>query len=662
MYVCVIVFVCVSGQAGEFRKGGGEMNLTMGVEFARGDMLLAVADEQNACIWLLDSPLASPRGALRTLAGGSVVGAADGTGGWAQFNQPVDVAFSPDGQQVAVADKGSHRIRMVAVASGEVVTLAGSLSAVSGYADGVAAQARFNKPSGVAFSPDGVSIAIADAGNNVIRLIAMPASELANATVTTLAGNSSTGFEDGVEATFSDPRGVSFSPDGMLLAVADQGNNAIRIINIASGSTQTVAGHPPFSTQLIDRLSDGAGPSFYQPVSVSFSPNGKQIVVGDSGNHAIRLIGLDCTDCENGTYKDSVGSADCVLCTRNSTSRPGSSSSSECQCRPGFVMKSGACSVCKAGTFNPAQSATACLDCPAGSYSTDIAAVLSSTCKICPGNAFSSAGTTSKIGCFCLAGYTGANGDDCSACESGYSKPTNGSAACAACDEGTYSNYTGVSACTSCDAGTFSNARNALLCVKCDVGKYSLQEASNCTNCPMDTMSAEGSGDCTCNLGFTGLNMGPCSACGSGTYKSVNGSSTCLLCPNGKYWGSNASSACSLCPAFATSSVGSIEIGDCECAPGYTETNSKSRNDCGNATHDCGNVTNSSAIFRASLDATTFSNSNSSAEFFGVECRHYTHSCTHINQGVRWRRALALSSRALYWLHCWHTNSLDCYS
>ena len=57
-----------------------------------------------------------------------------------------------------VADRGSHRIRKVVLATGQVTTIAGS---VEGWLDGSPHDTRFNTPSGIALAPDG-SLVVAD--------------------------------------------------------------------------------------------------------------------------------------------------------------------------------------------------------------------------------------------------------------------------------------------------------------------------------------------------------------------------------------------------------------------------------------------------------------------------------------------------------------------
>mgnify|MGYP003317319652 CR=1 FL=1 len=50
---------------------------------------------------------------------------AEGVGGAAQFNSPAGLAISPDGSALFVADLFNHKIRRVEVATGAVTTLAG---------------------------------------------------------------------------------------------------------------------------------------------------------------------------------------------------------------------------------------------------------------------------------------------------------------------------------------------------------------------------------------------------------------------------------------------------------------------------------------------------------------------------------------------------------
>ena len=81
-----------------------------------------------------------------------------------------------------MTDQGNRKIRRVAVATGEVTKIAGS--GEEGGADGVGDAAQFYSPSGIAISPDGSALFVADCNNNKIRRV-----EVATGEVRTTAGS-----------------------------------------------------------------------------------------------------------------------------------------------------------------------------------------------------------------------------------------------------------------------------------------------------------------------------------------------------------------------------------------------------------------------------------------------------------------------------------------
>ena len=72
-------------------------------------------------------------------------------------------AASRDGSAVFVADNGNHTIWRVELATGAMTTVAGSGEA--GDADGVGDAADFCDPAGIAISPDGGALYVADFNN-----------------------------------------------------------------------------------------------------------------------------------------------------------------------------------------------------------------------------------------------------------------------------------------------------------------------------------------------------------------------------------------------------------------------------------------------------------------------------------------------------------------
>jgi sugar lactone lactonase YvrE len=172
-----------------------------------------VADENNQRIRKI-----TPTGTVTTLAG-STSGSTDGDVSVAKFSNPGGIAIDADGN-LYIGDTGNHRIRKITPA-GVVSTLAGSTQGITD-ADGSAA--RFNKPTGVIVDDDG-NIYVADDDNERIRKVTP------SGTVTTIAGGFAPGFTDGVaeDATFRSPTGIALDDAGNIY-VADRHNHSIRKI------------------------------------------------------------------------------------------------------------------------------------------------------------------------------------------------------------------------------------------------------------------------------------------------------------------------------------------------------------------------------------------------------------------------------------------------
>ena len=162
-------------------------------------------------------------------------GSVDGIGDAARFNWPE--AIASDGTHLYVADRLNHAIRRITIATRVVSTFAGTMPA-AGSADGVGAAARFSQPNGIVLV--GAHLYVVDGGNRTIRRIAIATGE-----VTTLAGSPAaggTGNVDGIgsAARFHAPRGIT--SDGANLYVTDAGTMTVRKIVIATGEVSTLAG------------------------------------------------------------------------------------------------------------------------------------------------------------------------------------------------------------------------------------------------------------------------------------------------------------------------------------------------------------------------------------------------------------------------------------
>ncbi|KAK3285925.1 hypothetical protein CYMTET_6486 [Cymbomonas tetramitiformis] len=210
-------------------------------------------------------------GSISTVAGGSR-GFQNGAASSARFSWPYGVAVSPDGKKLYVADSGNDCIRSVQLQTGMVSTIAGS--GTRGYQDGSASSARFSWPYGVAVSPDGTKLYVADSGNNRVRSV-----DLATGEVKTLAGMGTAGYQDGPagKARFYGPRGVVVSPDGGRVYVADYSNFRVRAIDLSVGTVFTLFG-------------GGDSGQFYRPAGVAVTPDGTRVLAADSANSRVRTV------------------------------------------------------------------------------------------------------------------------------------------------------------------------------------------------------------------------------------------------------------------------------------------------------------------------------------------------------------------------------------
>jgi sugar lactone lactonase YvrE len=147
----------------------------------------------------------------------------DAQGTTARFNQPTGVAYDSSGN-LFIVDAANHVIRKMDT-SGNVTLFAGS-PGVMGSADGTGSAAQFAQPFGLVFDSSG-NLFVTDTLNDTIREITPMG------VVTTFAGsagNNGTMDGNGVNATFSQPRGITIDRNDYLY-VADETSCLIRQIS-----------------------------------------------------------------------------------------------------------------------------------------------------------------------------------------------------------------------------------------------------------------------------------------------------------------------------------------------------------------------------------------------------------------------------------------------
>ena len=233
-------------------------------------------------------------GQVSTLAGSVFLpGTADGIGTTASFNKPYGICLTASGL-LYVSDEWNHKIRRV-TSGGIVSTLAGS--GAPGSIDGTGTNAQFNYPSAVTTDSLG-NIFVADATGHTIRKVTP------SGVVTTYAGLANQpGATDGsyTVARFNQPTGIAYSRTDRALVVADKANHVLRkIIAISSiNLVLTVNGSTTVCTNDTLRLTIGpAGLSNYTLLEnasvITTSPTPSLVLTGlSAGTHTFTAQALD---------------------------------------------------------------------------------------------------------------------------------------------------------------------------------------------------------------------------------------------------------------------------------------------------------------------------------------------------------------------------------
>ena len=254
--------------------------------FADGSENIYIADTENNVVRKVDATARE----ITTVVGSGARGYSgdDGLATQAKLDKPGEV-FVDTLENIYIADTDNHRIRKVDGETGIITTVAGNGSGDYSGDGGQATLASLKKPGGVFVDSFG-NIYIADTDNHRIRKV-----DGETGIITTVAGNGSGDYSgDGDLATLASlkkPGTVCLDKLGNLL-IADTENSRIRKVSVTTKDISTAAGSG------IEGYSGDYGLAVYASlkkpggVCTYESPAPTYLYIADPSNYQIRKVDL----------------------------------------------------------------------------------------------------------------------------------------------------------------------------------------------------------------------------------------------------------------------------------------------------------------------------------------------------------------------------------
>ncbi len=239
-----------------------------------------IADAENNVIRKIDGTT----NIITTIAGNGLAGSSgdNGPATSAELNKPSGLCFDKSGN-IVIADDDNSKIRKINIATGTIMTIAGT--GVVGYAGdhGLAINAELSQPLQVAVDSSG-NVLFSDTYNSVVRRI-----DVLTGIITTIAGTGYVGYfgDDGpaINAEFYLPFGL-YVDEQQNIFIADDENGAVRKINALTGIITTVAG-----TGVPGYSGDGGPATNAQVIPTDiFFDNYGAMFIADAGNNCIRKV------------------------------------------------------------------------------------------------------------------------------------------------------------------------------------------------------------------------------------------------------------------------------------------------------------------------------------------------------------------------------------
>jgi hypothetical protein len=214
-----------SGSVGSYTNGNfddAQLNAVQGITSSNDELFIS---DMHYTLRKLNSNTVTTIAGIAPGENSTIMGYIDAIGTASKFYNIKNIVY--DSGYIYICDEENHAIRRLNTTTQQVETIAGSPpsnGAAPGFVDGYGVSARFNKPYGIAKL--GNNLYVTDGNNYAIRKI-----NLSNHMVTTIAGNGSSGYKDGIGSQSKFSLLTSIVTDGKALYICDRGNRAIRKID-----------------------------------------------------------------------------------------------------------------------------------------------------------------------------------------------------------------------------------------------------------------------------------------------------------------------------------------------------------------------------------------------------------------------------------------------
>lgn len=252
-----------------------------------------LADEVGGRLFIADTGrhrilVATLDGELIDVIGTGAPGRADGGFAEASFLRPQGMALSPDGSILYVADRENHLVRFADLRTRHVATIAGTGEPVTVFTPGPAAQTAIASPWDLHLRDD--LLYVAGAGRHQIWLV-----NLSSGVIDHFAGTGAEGLDDGqrLTATLSQPSGLAAGHG--LLYFTDPEASAVRQVSFdLDGQLDTLVGKHLFVWG--DEVGSFDETLLQHAVGIEFVPGAHGaglLYVADTYNHRIKVLDLD---------------------------------------------------------------------------------------------------------------------------------------------------------------------------------------------------------------------------------------------------------------------------------------------------------------------------------------------------------------------------------